>query len=119
MDTNLKFTAIKLSYVMSQYYESQQRQASSCQFGGNGTINSRTSSSLTADSAASSCIANPGAVFTPSAAPTNNAPATSGTSKSGNNNTSGALSIDYDSKALLSMGFMAIVSVFGGIWTLQ
>ncbi|PPQ67412.1 hypothetical protein CVT25_005991 [Psilocybe cyanescens] len=110
---------IKLSYVMSQYYESQQRQTSACQFGGNGTVNSKTSSSLTADSAASSCIANPGAVFTPSAAPTSKAPGPSGTTKTGDNNTSGALSVVGDSNALLGMSLMAFVSVLGGIWSLQ
>ncbi|KAJ7225908.1 Glucanosyltransferase-domain-containing protein, partial [Mycena pura] len=71
----------KLSYVFSQYFELNGRQASACSFNGNGTVNADAPSGTPA-AAASSCIANPSAVITPSfsaVAPANSA-SSSGTS---------------------------------------
>ncbi|KAJ7895556.1 1,3-beta-glucanosyltransferase [Mycena olivaceomarginata] len=59
---------IKLSYVMSQYYELQHRVNTACSFRGNATINANAKPNLLASAAASSCIPS-AAVFTPSAPP--------------------------------------------------
>ncbi|KAJ3506093.1 hypothetical protein NLJ89_g7068 [Agrocybe chaxingu] len=110
---------IKLSYVMSQFYEANDRNAQSCSFAGNGTVNPLAPSG-SASSAASSCIANPSAVFTPSAVPTTaNSGASGGATTTGGpgTNTGAAVSL-IDTNALLGTGLMAIASVFGAIWTL-
>jgi len=105
---------IKLSYVMSKYYEATDKRVDSCSFAGNGTVNP--SSTSAADAAASSCISNPGAVFTPTAIATTNGGATgkaTTTSKTANANAPLG-NIDV----LLGMVLMAVVSVIGGVWTL-
>jgi len=107
---------IKLSFVMSEYYEANNRQASACSFAGNGTVNANAPTSVSAANAvASSCIANPSAVFTPSAAATTGKAGASTTAKSGT--TSGSLKIG-NVDGLLGMGVMAIATVMGGLWTL-
>ena len=58
----------KLSFVMSEFYEITNRASTSCDFGGNATVNANAPSSVqNANAAASSCLSNPSAVFTPSA----------------------------------------------------
>ena len=70
---------------MSEFYEATNRLASSCDFDGNATINKNAPSSVQdANAAASSCLANPSAVFTPSAPAS-----TSGASGSGSTGSSG------------------------------
>ena len=44
---------VKLSFVMSQFYEATNRNAQSCSFGGNATVNSKAASSASASSVAS------------------------------------------------------------------
>ncbi|KAL0950622.1 hypothetical protein HGRIS_007414 [Hohenbuehelia grisea] len=75
---------IKLSFVMSQFYEATNRNPASCSFAGNATINTNAPSSVSAaNSAASSCVSNPAATFTPSA------PASGGSGSSGNGGSNG------------------------------
>ncbi|KAF7789199.1 hypothetical protein EIP86_000138 [Pleurotus ostreatoroseus] len=85
--------SIKLSYVMDQYYELTNRVATSCDFGGNATINVNAPTGTAASAAASSCLSNPNATFVPSAPSTtagSGAAATgSGSSSSGSNSGSG------------------------------
>ncbi|KAF9478693.1 glycoside hydrolase family 72 protein [Pholiota conissans] len=110
---------IKLSFVMSEYYELNGKTATACSFSGNGTVNSAAGASASA--AASSCIANPSAVFTPSAAPTSGS--NSGTS-SGKPSTSGgasgssAVALVGDNHTLVGMSLMVVVSVLGAIFTM-
>jgi hypothetical protein len=113
---------IKLSYVMSQYYEANGRNADACSFSGNGTVNARAPTGTSAAiSAASSCIANPGATFVPS--PVASSPGSNGgnggntNNPGGNNNTGGAVSL-LGSNALLRMTMMTMMAVLGGLWTL-
>ncbi|EPQ61101.1 glycoside hydrolase family 72 protein [Gloeophyllum trabeum ATCC 11539] len=106
----------KLSYVMSQYYESQNKNQQACSFGGNGTVHS---TSASASAVASSCIANPSATFTPSAPASATGGSSTGGSGSSGSNHSGALSgFSLDSRAIFGVGLMIVVSAFGGIATL-
>ncbi|KAF9056443.1 glycoside hydrolase family 72 protein [Panaeolus papilionaceus] len=112
---------IKLSYVMSQYYEANGRNVNACSFAGNGTVNTAAPATGTsaAVAAASSCIANPGATFVPSpaASSTGSTGGKGNTGGNGSNNTGGAVSL-AGSSALLGMGVMSIVAVMGGLFTL-
>ncbi|KAJ7139681.1 glycoside hydrolase family 72 protein [Mycena epipterygia] len=104
----------KVSYVFSQYFELQGREASACSFDGNGTVNA--AASATASAAGTSCIASPSAVFTPTFSAGAVAGASSGSSsaKSGSN---GAVSL-LGGNALFSMAVMAGCMVAGALWTL-
>jgi hypothetical protein len=101
--------AVKASYVMSLYYEAR-KNAQACSFGGNGTVNPNSVSA--ANAAASSCISNPGSVFTPSPAPsTTGKTQSSGTSKP----KSAGVSLEGP---LLGLTITAVVTLLGGLWTL-
>jgi len=105
--------SVKLSYVMSQYYEANHRNSQACSFGGNGTVNGLASPSVSAAAAASSCFANSSAVFTPSA------PATTGGGSSptaGHTGSSVSLVVGLD--AIVGMSVMAIIGVMSAVWTL-
>jgi len=99
---------------MSKYYEANNKNAQSCSFAGNGTVNP--SSTSAADAAASSCISNPGAVFTPTAIATTNGGATGKATATGKTGNANAAFGNVD--VLLGMVLMAVVSVIGGVWTL-
>ena len=86
----------KLSYVMSEYFEKNGNNVQSCSFGGNGTINGHSTASATA--AASSCIADPSATFTP-------------------NTTTPHLVVSQAGSLDVTVG-MAMVGVMGVVWTL-
>ncbi|KDQ54849.1 carbohydrate-binding module family 43 protein [Jaapia argillacea MUCL 33604] len=106
----------KLSFVMSEYYEANNRNAQACSFAGNGTVNSHAPSTVSAaNSAASSCLTNPSATFTPSA------PATTGGSGSGGSSSgthsSGAVPIFNDARSLIGLTVAVVFSVVGGILT--
>jgi len=109
---------IKLSYVMSNYYQLNNRNGQACSFAGNGTVNPLAPSSISAaDAAASSCISNPSATFVPSA-PANTGGSSSGSGASGSSAGSGAVSLIGDNNALLGMTVMALVSIASAVWTL-
>ncbi|KZT22131.1 carbohydrate-binding module family 43 protein [Neolentinus lepideus HHB14362 ss-1] len=103
---------IMLSYVMTEYYESQNKNQQACSFGGNGTVHSASES---AAAVASSCISNPSATFTPSSPAT--ASGSSHTTGSSGSSHSGTLAT-VDSRAVFGLGLMVVVSAIGGIATL-
>lgn len=104
----------KLSYIMTLYYESQNRNSAACDFGGNAKLNS---GSVTVDAAgaAESCISNPSATFVPGPPST-----TSGgggpTSTGGNNGNSGS-SVSL-MESIQSLGLVMGISAVGAFWTL-
>lgn len=119
---------IKLSYIMSQYYEAQSRNVQACDFAGNGTVNSGATAAAAA--AASSCIASPSATFVPSAPPSlsGGAASTSTRTSGGNNNNggnsgnsnnnSGAVNLVAATNAFVGVAAMAFVGVASAVWTL-
>lgn len=86
----------------------------SCSFAGNGTVNPNApTTSSAASAAASSCISNPGAVFTPTPAPSTTKGSTStGTTKGA------AVSLLEGPHALLGLAMAGVVSILGALWTL-
>ncbi|KAG6837883.1 hypothetical protein H0H93_013036 [Arthromyces matolae] len=113
---------IKLSYVMSEYYQLTNRNAQSCSFAGNGTVNPLAPTSASAaDAAASSCLANPSATFVPSAVSTSGSSSGSGSGSSSSTTTkgsNGAVNLIGDGNAILGMSLMTLVSVASAVWTL-
>ena len=101
----------KLSYVMSLYYEKQNRNAAACDFGGNAHLNSGALTLNAADSAAS-CIANPSATFVPGGGSTTSGKPTG----TGNNSGSGGSVSIMDS--IQSLGLVMGISAIGALWTL-
>jgi len=105
--------SVQLSFVMSEYYEATNRNAQSCNFAGNATINSQ-APSASAAAAATSCVANPSATFTPTAS---GGPATSSGS-AGTSTKSGSSHMLNNPQAVLGLGVALIFSVAGGLLTL-
>lgn len=95
---------------MSLYYESQNRKASACDFGGNAKLNNA-ALTQSASSVAQSCIANPNATFVPG----------SPSSTVGGNPTSTGKKNSGDSVLLMdsiqSLGLMVGISTLGALWT--
>lgn len=109
---------IKLSFVMSEFYEANNRNAQACSFAGNGTINSNAPSSVSAaNAAASSCLSNPGATFTPAAPTAGGSTSTARPTGSGGKNA--AVGLYQDRTSIIALGVIAIVSVGSGVWTLM
>jgi hypothetical protein len=110
--------AVKLSYVMSKYYESQNRNVQACSFAGNGTVNSHASTSVSATSVASSCIASPSATFAPTApASTTKSSSTGTTTSAGGPKKNGASTlVGGGFVGMVSMGVVVVVS---GMWTVM
>ncbi|KAM5532182.1 hypothetical protein V8D89_014138 [Ganoderma adspersum] len=107
----------KLSFVMSEYFEATGRKATSCDFSGNATINQNAPSSVSgANAAATSCLANPSAVFTPSA-PSSSAAGSTDTSKSSSGGKNSAASLVKEGNALVSLAVAAVFSVLGSALT--
>jgi len=99
---------------MSLYYEANRKNAQACSFSGNGTVNPNPPSSASAaNAAASSCISNPGSVFTPSPAPST----TGKTQSSGTSKPSGAAASLFEGP-LLGLTMTVVVALLGGLWTL-
>jgi hypothetical protein len=107
--------AVKASYVMSLYYEANKKDARACSFAGNGTVNSNAPSSASpAAAAASSCVAHPSAIFTPTPAPS-----TTGKSSSTGSSTKGAaVSLLDGPHTLFGLTMTAVITLLGGLWTL-
>lgn len=108
--------SVQLSFVMSEYYDATNRNAQSCDFSGNATINSQAPSSVSAAAVATSCVSNPSATFTPSAPATASGAAGSGTS---HGNASGSAHMLNSPRALLGFGVAAIISIAGGLLTVM
>jgi len=102
----------RLSYIMSLYYEANNRNAQQCSFGGNGTVNNK-ASTASAAAVASSCLASATGTFVPSA-PTSTPNGPTSTSKSG----ATTIGLVGDSRALLGVLLMIVVSVAGGFLSL-
>jgi hypothetical protein len=112
---------IKLAYVMTQYYLANAKNAASCSFAGNGTVNPNGASSASAASSAqSSCIANPSAVFTPAPAGNTNKPTGTGgnSAPAQSSGTSAASSLMAEKNPLFALGVMVVVSTLGAVFTL-
>jgi 1,3-beta-glucanosyltransferase GAS1 len=108
-------SAQKLSYVMSLYYESQNRNAQACSFAGNATVNSAApSGSGGAGAAALACLSNPSATFVPSSPVSNPTATVSGSGSSGR--PSSAMSLVGD---LQSIAVALGLSTVGALWTLM
>ena len=98
---------------MSLYYEANRRNAQACSFSGNGTVNPNAPSTASAaNAAASSCISNPGAVFTPTPAPSTQGPTATGSKKGA------AVSLLEGPHALFGLAMTGVVSILGALWTL-
>jgi len=99
---------------MSQYYESQGRKSSACDFGGNAKLNSN-ALTKSASSVAESCIANPNSTFvpgSPSSAAGGGKPTSTG---GGGGNNGGSISL-MDS--IQNLGLVIGLGAFGALWTL-
>ncbi|KAF9045226.1 glycoside hydrolase family 72 protein [Panaeolus papilionaceus] len=117
---------IKLSYVMSQFFEANKRDPQACSFAGNGTVNTKASTTVAAVAVASSCLSNPGATFTPSAAPTSGGGSSSGGSSgggssggSGGNSGSGkggAVGLSVEIGALVGVSVVTLLTAMSGVW---
>ncbi|KAJ7785907.1 1,3-beta-glucanosyltransferase [Mycena metata] len=112
----------KLSFVFSQYYELNGRTASACSFSGNGVVNANAPAE-TALAAATSCIASPSAVFTPSFSATASAKSGSSGSGSGSGSSSGSGSGSGAASSPSPNVLLSLALVCGGIlssalWTL-
>jgi len=113
---------IKLSFAMSQFYEASDRNAESCSFAGNGTVNPSAPSSVSAaNAAATSCISEPDAVFTPTGAPSGGggggAQQTGSGSPGSGNNQNAATPNFINAQGILGVAVVSITAVIGGVWT--
>ncbi|KAG6844271.1 hypothetical protein H0H87_008219 [Tephrocybe sp. NHM501043] len=112
-------STIKLSYVMSNFYQLTDRNPQSCDFSGNATVNpSAPTSVAAADAAASSCLANPDATFVPSAPASTGSGSNTGISTSTTSKDSGAVRLIGDDNALVGMTAMTLVTIASAVWTL-
>ncbi|KAF8634418.1 hypothetical protein AX15_000869 [Amanita polypyramis BW_CC] len=108
--------SIKLSYIMSLYYQLNNRDPGACSFAGNGTVNSSAPPSISAaNAAASSCISNPGSTFVPTGPASTRTSGTSASSGSGHNSARAVLA---DINALYGMTTVVMVTMASVFWTL-
>lgn len=122
--------ASKLSFVMTEFYEATNRNAQSCSFAGNATINTKAPSDTNAlNDAVSACLANTAATFTPTTPASGGSGG--GTSTGGSNGSSGSSTPSSKSGAMghnslladsasgvLGMSFMFLLMVSTGFMTL-
>ncbi|KAI0320437.1 carbohydrate-binding module family 43 protein/Glycoside hydrolase family 72 protein [Amylostereum chailletii] len=110
--------SVKLSFVMSQFYELNNRNPESCSFAGNGTVNANAPASVTAASAAaSSCLSSATGVSTPSPASGSSSSSGSGSSTSKTPNAASRV-LSEDGTGLMGVALMLVISVASGIWSL-
>jgi len=110
--------AIKLSFAMTQFYEASDRNPQACSFAGNATVNPSAAGSVSgANAAATSCISDPNAVFTPTGAPPGGGGGAqqTGSNSPGNNNQNAASPINPQS--ILGIAVVSFMAVIGGVWT--
>lgn len=106
-----------LSFVMSEYYEANNRNAQACSFAGNGTVNPLAPTSVSAaNAAATSCLASASAVFTPTAPAGAGGGGSASSSAAGHH--SGAAALFEDARALVGLAAMAAVGLASAAWTL-
>jgi len=111
---------IKLSFVMSEWYELNNHNGQACSFAGNGTVNPLAPSTVSAaNAAASSCVSNPGATFVPTAPSTTSSPTSShGASSSSSGGKNSAVHLIANGQVLMGMAAVALVSIASVVWTL-
>lgn len=106
----------RLSYAMTEYYESQNRNANACSFSGNGTINSRAaSSSAGVVAAASSCLASATGVSTPSSTASGSGGGGSSSSASGSSGSKSGAILNHPMSFFVSLA-VVLGSVLAGGW---
>ena len=110
-------TATLLSFVMSEYFEANKRNAQACSFGGNGTVNAKASSSSNATVVASSCLSSATGTFVPTAPSSTGSTSGSG-SKSGSTHGAATTVVVSDVRGLLGVFLMLAISVAGGLLSL-
>jgi len=112
---------IKLSFAMSQFYEASDRNAQACSFAGNGTVNPSAPGSVSAaNAAATSCISDPSAVFTPTGAPSGGGGGAqqTGSNSPGSGNNQNAASPNFiNPQGILGIAVVSFTAVIGGVWT--
>ncbi|KAI0757284.1 Glucanosyltransferase-domain-containing protein [Daedaleopsis nitida] len=111
----------KLSFVMSEFYELSNRNSQACDFSGNATVNSNAPASISsANAAASSCLTNPSATFTPTspASTTGSGSGSTSGSTSGNGGNGAIGLLGGSPQALLGVGIAVLFSVLGSALTL-
>ena len=113
MSLKVSFAATKASFVMSQYYEANNRVPQACSFDGNGTVNAAGKAS---SDARMSCFSNTSPTFTPSA-PATTVQATS-TSRPSSSGSSGAAHVLGESNGILAAAMSLIVLMAGGLWAM-
>lgn len=118
IDTSM--TATMLSFVMSEYFEANKRNAQACSFSGNGTVNAKASTASSASQVASSCLSTATGTFVPTAPSSVSPGSTTGSgSKSGSTHGAATAVVVGDVRALLGVFLMfAISSVAGGLLSL-
>ncbi|TFY83134.1 hypothetical protein EWM64_g879 [Hericium alpestre] len=116
--------SVKLSFVMSQFYEANNRDPQSCSFGGNGTVNTAAPSSVTAaNNVASSCLASATGTSVPTA------PSSAGGSSSstgsgqnsgsnGGNSNSAMSAILGETRGLYGAAAMFVITLATGCYVL-
>ena|ERR1700722_18165846 len=106
-------SAIQLSFVFSEYYDANGHNPDACSFAGNGTVNAEAPSSVSAaNTAASSCLSNPSATFTPTTPATNNPGPPTQVKKSG------ATAAFADVGVFVGLAFALATGMGSAIWTL-
>ncbi|PPQ65976.1 hypothetical protein CVT24_011193 [Panaeolus cyanescens] len=113
---------VKLSYVMSQFFEANKRDPQACSFAGNGTVNDQAATTVSALAVATSCLANPSATFVPSAAPTSasgggasNGGGSSAGGSGGSGNTGAAMGLSVPVGALVGVSVVTVFAALSGI----
>ncbi|THU88461.1 hypothetical protein K435DRAFT_969488 [Dendrothele bispora CBS 962.96] len=110
---------IKTSFVMSEFYELNNRQGEACSFAGNGTVNPLAPSGVSAaNTAASSCVSNPGATFTPAPSGSSGSGSGSGNGATSGGNNGSARGLMMGGDALVGIIGVVVVGVVSGVWTL-
>ncbi|KAG5220568.1 glycoside hydrolase family protein [Salix suchowensis] len=118
--------AVKLSFVMSQYFEINNRNPQSCSFSGNATVNSAAPSSA---SAATLLLPHVSPTLRPHSRPvprhnggsggsSGGGGSSNGGSSGGNNNSNGAVPLIADARVLLGLGYMTAVGFASAFWVL-
>ncbi|KAA1468466.1 carbohydrate-binding module family 43 protein/Glycoside hydrolase family 72 protein [Dentipellis sp. KUC8613] len=116
--------SVKLSFVMSQYYEATNRNAQSCDFSGNATVNANAPSSVSAaNSVASSCLASATGTSVPTAPASAGGSSSSGTSgqqggKSSNTANAATSYVLGDARGLIGVAVSFAVMLGSGFWVL-
>ncbi|TFK21136.1 1,3-beta-glucanosyltransferase [Coprinopsis marcescibilis] len=114
---------VKLAYAMSSFYEREGRNAQSCNFGGNASLNPGASPTVDAPAAAGTCVPSPNAAILPALSePSSNSgspnPAPSAGNDGGNNPPANNNRGNGASGSAVRIGAFAFVSAMSAFWVL-